>query len=152
MVSTPKDNITTIHALLGLPDNSTLEQVFAAFHEAKKNPNKNPWHIKEVERLLLDIDPDGRANVHDLLSSQSNTTGISGDNFYGKKKKKKKDPPDNDKIGRRRRARKAKADGKVSDMKLTEEEKELLRQVKNENATASTVVIPPSNTAKVAIA
>ena len=48
MVSTPKDNITTIHALLGLPDNATLEQVFAAFDEAKKNPNKNPWHTKEV--------------------------------------------------------------------------------------------------------
>ena len=72
MVSTPKDNITTIHALLGLPDNATLEQVFAPFDEAKKNANKNPWHIKEVECLLLDIDPDGRAaNIHDLLSSQS---------------------------------------------------------------------------------
>ena len=137
MVSTPKDNITTIHALLGLPNDAALEQVFAAFDEAKKNPNKNPWHIKEVERLLLDVNPDGRANVHDLLSSQSAakiTTRISGDNFYGKKKKKKKDPPDDDKIGPRRRARKAKADGKVRDMKLTEEEKELLRQVKNENA------------------
>ena len=47
-------------------------------------------------------------------------------------------------VGRRRRARKTKADGKVRDVKLTEEEKELLRQVKNENATVSTVVVPPS--------
>ena len=149
MVSTPKDNVTTIHALLGLPNYATLEQVFAAFDEAKKNPNKNPWHIKEVERLLLDVNPDGRANIHDLLSSQSAakiTTRVSGDNFYGKKK----DPPDDDKIDPRRRARKAKADGKVRDMKLTEEEKELLRQVKNENAAASTFVVPPSSIDKVA--
>ena len=122
MVSTPKENITTIHALLGLPDNATLQEVFAAFDEAKENPHTNPWHIKEVERFLLDVNPDGRANVHDLFSSQSaaeNTTRISGDNFYGKKKQKKKDPTDDDKIGRRRHARKAKADGKVRDMKLT---------------------------------
>ena len=81
MVSTPKENITTIHALLGLPDNATLQEVFAAFDEAKENPHTNPWHIKEVERLLLDVNPDGRANVHDLFSSQSaaeNTTRVDG--------------------------------------------------------------------------
>ena len=138
---------------MGLPDNATLEQVFAAFDEAKKDPNKNPWHIKEAERLLIDVNPDGRANVHDLTSSHSAadiTTRISGDNFYGKKKKKKKDPTDDDKIGHRRCARKAKAHSKVKDMKLTDEEKELLRQAKDENAAVSTVVVPPSGIDKVA--
>ena len=67
MDCTPKVNITTVRALLGLTSDATYEQAVVALNEAKKNKKNNTWHIREAERILLDITPDGRNAVQSRL-------------------------------------------------------------------------------------